>query len=364
MTNRDRENKTLNFEKSEERGSVEETFYPWNLTVERFAEDGLPREVTEWFYNPECKEVGEDEIKWESYMGVDWGMPSFKYEEYFGFDPVKRVHFSIPFTRFGETIENAEDWERMKEHSDRELARYCTEKAMEEKYGPLRAGHEKGDYSIRLNISGFFWIPRDLFGIENHLYAFYDYPEVLHDICEYCLQIYSTTLIKIIDILQPDVVYISEDLSGKNGPMISGDAFDEFVGHYYRKLIPLMKAHGAGNIFVDTDGDFAQIIPNFIAAGVEGFLPMDVNAGMDIVKVRKDFPRLKFIGGYNKLCIAEGKEAIEREFDRILPVIRSGGYIPGADHQVAPSTSLENYRYYIECLREAMKHAGEDIIKE
>lgn len=78
------------------------------------------------------------------------------------------------------------------------------------------------------------------------------------------------------------------------------------------------------NIFVDTDGDFNRLIPQFIAAGVDGFLPMDVNAGMDIVKVRELYPGLKFIGGFNKLVIEQGKDAIDREFERILPVIRSG----------------------------------------
>ena len=74
--------------------------------------------------------------------------------------------------------------------------------------------------------------------------------------------------------------------------------------------------------------------------------------------MRGSFPNLKFVGGFNKLCIAEGPEAIDREFERILPVIRQGGYIPGADHQVAPSTSLDHYRYYISRLQEVMKQAG------
>ena len=149
-----------------------------------------------------------------------------------------------------------------------------------------------------------------------------------------------------------------EDLSGKNGPMISPECFEEFVGAYYRKIIPLLKEHGVKNVFVDTDGDFEQLIPYFMDAGVDGFLPMDVNAGMDIVKVRERFPQLKFIGSFNKLEIAKGKEAIDREFQRLLPVIRSGGYIPGSDHQVAPSTSLENYKYYIKRLTEAMGQCG------
>jgi hypothetical protein len=44
-----------------------------------------------------------------------------------------------------------------------------------------------------------------------------------------------------------------------------------------------------------------------------------------------------------------------------MPVIRQGGYIPGADHQVAPSTSLENYLYYIKRLKEVMLLAGDEL---
>ena len=193
------------------------------------------------------------------------------------------------------------------------------------------------------------------------IHLFYENPELLHDICDYVLEVYTTKLMTAIETIQPDVVYIMEDLSGKNGPMISGAMFDEFVGAYYKKLIPMLKERGVGNVFVDTDGDFMMMIPNFMEAGVDGFLPMDVNAGMDIVKVRENFPTLKFIGGYNKLCIADGKEAIDREFKRILPVVRKGGYIVGADHQVPPSASLENYRYYIERLKDVMAQCGADL---
>ena len=60
--------------------------------------------------------------------------------------------------------------------------------------------------------------------------------------------------------------------------------------------------------------------------------------------------------------IEEGPAAIDAEFERILPVVRQGGYIVGADHQVTPDTSLENYRYYIGRLKEVMAQAGTDLI--
>ena len=179
---------------------------------------------------------------------------------------------------------------------------------------------------------------------------------------EYILQVYLDKLIKVMNILPADVVYIMEDLSGKNGPMISPELFDEFIGSYYQRLIPVLKNKGVKHVFVDTDGEFKKLIPNFIESGVDGFLPMDVNAGMDILAVRKEYPDLKFIGAFNKLEIAKGKSAIDREFERLLPVIRQGGYIPGCDHQVAPSTSLKDYQYYICKLTEVMKNAGADAV--
>jgi hypothetical protein len=50
---------------------------------------------------------------------------------------------------------------------------------------------------------------------------------------------------------------------------------------------------------------------------------------------------VKFIGAFNKLALLEGSEGIDREFQRLMPVIRQGGYIPGLDHQAAPDTRLE-----------------------
>lgn len=360
MTNRERERETLDFGCPEGRGSVEETFYPWDLTLGRFVEEGLPKELADGLTSGKLPEG-------ERYLRASWGEPVMELESYLGFDPVRRIKLVVP--AIGEAdgthpmIRGLDDWKRKKEEAIGEIQRFLSEKSLEMDFGGLKERHQRGEFSLRMNLEGFFWIPRELLGIERHLYAFYDEPELLHDINSFVLGFYEEWLGRLFSVIQPDVVYIQEDLSGKNGPMIPTDFFNEFVGDYYRKLIPLMKESGVGNVFVDTDGDFKRLIPSFLDAGVDGFLPMDVNAGMDINAVREEFPSLKFIGSFNKLEIAKGKEAIDREFARLLPVIRQGGYIPGTDHQVAPSTSLENYRYYIKRLKEAMKEAGTEAKK-
>lgn len=380
--------KTLNFEYMEEGGAFVETFFPWTLTAERWIHEGLPERFTPEYLYPKA----EDRVR--RYFNDLMTEPVRDFEQQFGLDQVKRMSFRIPFKCFDETvleendeyvlkldedgwqrayyktrdlvkeirpvIADEEEWESLREKICRELEQYCTDERLKEIYGKYSEGNKSGEFSIRFRASGFFWTPRELLGVEEHLMAFYEMPELLHEINEFVLENYLAYFDKIFDLIQPEVILFEEDLSGANGPMISPDMFDEFVGAYYKRLIPFLKKKGVKNVFVDTDGDFRKLIPNFIEAGVDGFLPMDVNAGMDIVEVRKMYPQLKFIGAFNKLKIAEGPAAIDREFERILPVIRQGGYIPGADHQVAPSTSLENYRYYLKKLKEYMKQAGKD----
>lgn len=379
---------TLNFEKPEDRGAFAETFFPWTLTVERWLKEGIPEIFTADYLYPQAKDRSR------RYFNDLMTDPVYEYEQFLGLDGVKRMSFRIPFKCFDEqvledtpeytlkldedgwqrkyyktrhlvqeikpVITEEEDWPLLKAKIESELEHYCSDEKLREIYGKYTDGHRRGEFSIRFRASGFFWTARELLGVEEHLIAFYEMPELLHEINDFILEKYLQYFDKIFSLIQPEVILFEEDLSGVNGPMISPEMFDEFIGVYYKKLIPFLKKKGVKNVFVDTDGDFRQLIPNMLAAGVDGFLPVDVNAGMDIVEVRKQFPGVKLIGGFNKLAIADGKEAIDKEFERLMPVIRQGGYIPGADHQVAPSTSLENYRYYLECLKEAMKDAGID----
>ncbi len=190
--------------------------------------------------------------------------------------------------------------------------------------------------------------------------AFYDMPAIIHRINQFALDIFMRHLSTILEVLPADVLYLQEDISGVNGPLISPRMFDEFVAPYYSQLVPMLRSKGVRHVLVDTDGDFRRLIPNFTKVGVDGFLPVDVNAGVDIVSVREQYPDLQFVGGFNKLRMADGPEAIDQEFQRLLPVIRQGGYLPGADHQVAPNTPLEYYKYYIGRLKEVMAQAGVD----
>ena len=65
---------------------------------------------------------------------------------------------------------------------------------------------------------------------------------------------------------------------------------------------------------------------------------------MDVVEVRKAFPRLQMIGGIDKRSIAVGGMPLERELtEKVPPLVRAGGYIPFCDGGVPPDVSWERF---------------------
>jgi hypothetical protein len=116
-----------------------------------------------------------------------------------------------------------------------------------------------------------------------------------------------------------------EDLGFKNSSFISSAMFREFILPSYKKLIAMLLDHGVKIMVVDSDGYNWKLIPLFIEGGVTGMGPMEVAARMDVVEVRKAFPRFQVIGGIDKRIIAEGKAAVELAADSYDP------FFPGAE---------------------------------
>ena len=210
---------------------------------------------------------------------------------------------------------------------------------------------QNGDIIIWITLEGFFWFPREIMGIHNHLLAFYDEPELMHtmnkDLLEYNLRV----LDEFCQLCVPDFMTFAEDMSYNNGPMISKPLFDQFMVPYYNDIIPKLNEYGI-EIVVDTDGDLTQLIPWFEELGITAFLPLERQAGVDLAQIRKRHPRLRLLGGFDKTVMHLGEDALRAEFERLLPVMQQGGFIPSVDHQTPPAVSLDDYKLYVRLLKE------------
>ena len=308
-------------------------------------------------------------IEWASWWDLtykNWfqqGLPQMSPEElnvYWGHDPLKQFWLPVieegcpqPDHFGGPIIEDEEDYKRVHKYlfTDRLLEQ------IDKNVGDYARAHADEDIAYWFSLDGFFWFPRRLFGIEGHLLAFYDYPELMleinRDLCEFhkkCLKVLFSRI-------KPLFMTFGEDMSYNLGPMLSKECYDEFMLPFYKELVPLIKAGGT-KVLIDTDGQVEPLIPWFLEGGIEGILPLERMAGVDVNRIREKHPELIMIGGYDKTVMHKGEAAIRAEFERILPAIRSGRYIPSVDHQTPPAVSVEDYKLYMSILREYSQKIG------
>jgi Uroporphyrinogen decarboxylase (URO-D) len=216
---------------------------------------------------------------------------------------------------------------------------------------------QAGDAVLWFTLDGFFWYPRKLLGIENHLYAFYDQPELMNRINEDLLTFSLRVIDQICSVTTPDFMTFGEDMSYNHGPMLSQDLFEQFIAPFYQRIVPELKRRGI-RVIVDSDGDITIPTAWFRDAGVEGLLPLERQAGVDMAHMRQLYPSMRFIGHYDKMVMNKGTDAMRAEFERILPVAAQGGFLPSVDHQTPPGVSYSQYLDYLKLFEEYAWKAG------
>lgn len=285
------------------------------------------------------------------------GLPSnlngvFEISQYFGLDPYIQFWLSTTET----TIEAKQHHvEGIVSNMDDYLAiRPQLYPAHDEAIDAMRPWAQKqanGEVVVWVTFEGFFWLARTLMGFEKLMYAYYDQAELIHRISEDLLEFHIRTLRKMARSCVPTFATLAEDMSYNHGPMISRAIFDEFLAPYYRRFLPLLDELNIIPI-VDTDGDVTQLVPWLQDVGVVGVLPLERQAKVDGNRLRQQFPTLRMIGHYDKLVMNRGESAMRDEFERLRPLMRSGGFIPSVDHQTPPEVSLQQYRDYLRVFRE------------
>ena len=336
MTVRERFYDTLHFKKPEDRLPMVEWAPWWGKTLERWFCEGLSR------------------------------MSPNELQEYFGLDMMLGIHIPPakpeiprPAGQGAGIIKNSDDYDKILPflYQD-DMLEWLKQQVL-----TIEGDHLEGKVIIRLSMEGFFWFPRTLFGIEGHLYAFYDQPELMHRINRDLAAFLIRGIHFLCSMLIPDMAGFAEDMSYNHGSMLSHDLFQEFLLPYYQEVIPHLKSYGIP-VFVDSDGDITDMIPWLEEAGIDGAYPLECQAGVNICRIRERYPRFLMMGGYDKMVMPLGEKAMRKEFERILPVMRSGGYIPSVDHQTPPGVSLDDYRIYLRLFSEYVKRAVGQVTKK
>lgn len=205
---------------------------------------------------------------------------------------------------------------------------------------------------------GFYGFLRYLVGEERLLLSFYDNPEMVREMISFFTGFWIELWDQVLSQVEVDCAHFWEDMAYRTGPLISPAMFREFMTPCYQRITAFLKDRGVRIILVDTDGNLDQLIPLFLEAGLTGVYPVEVQAGNDLVAIRKSFPKLQLLGGIDKIKIARGPRAIDEELESKLPfLLNSGGYIPYIDHLVHPEISWADFCYYRRRLKEIIEEA-------
>ena len=203
---------------------------------------------------------------------------------------------------------------------------------------------------------GFFGPLRNLVGVKNLALLFYDDPAFLEEMMDATADFIIAMMDQILDCTDVDVFGFWEDMAFKTSSLLSPAMARRYMLPRYRRVIDFLRGRGVEFICVDSDGNISDLIPVWLDAGVNVLYPFEVQAGMDVCQVRKEYgEKLRMWFGLDKRAVAAGPAAVDAELARVSPLIQEGGYVPGVDHGLPPDVSFPNYCYYMEKLEAALE---------
>jgi len=335
---------------------------PWPDTLQRWYREGLPRDVALHEY------FGTEPMPL-AYAGPDTGpFPPFteKIIE-------EKDNEIIKIDRYGRTVRDFKDHTSMPEWLEfpvkcpEDLRRIMTERfdpdTIDERFPPdwerklQELNRPDREEIVFLDGGCYYGRLRNLAGVHVASLLFYDAPELVDEFFErqnvICLEGMKRALPRI----NADYLGFGEDIAYKTSTLISPAAFRRFLLPRYKKTVDLATSHGIDITWYDSDGNLNPFLPLYFEAGINGFHPCEVAADMDPVHLRARYgPDIRLLGGIDKRALAAGPEAIRKEVESKVPRITDqGGYIPYVDHSVSSDISLDNYRYYLDVMRQRLR---------
>ena len=251
-------------------------------------------------------------------------------------------------TYIGFPVTNMEEWQALKPLFRMSPERY--EPGWRDlRLDGWRSRHQPLIFGPNCTTLGFYWFARDLMGTEALSYAFYDQPDLVHDIMEFHADFLIAAAKPILEATDVEYVNLNEDMAMKAGPLLSPTCYRTFIYPRMRRVVDYYKSHGVRYVAIDSDGNPEDLVPLLMDAGVDILWPLERASEQDPLRLRQRFGRsLRLWGGVDKRVLAQGPAAIDAHLRAMQPLIKDGGFIPAVDHTVPPDVSWSNFQYYMQ----------------
>ena len=362
MTHKERLLKTYRCEKTD-RAAVPAWlgFWPWGQTTERWKVESGKEDLdiySGFKFDPGCH-----------FVWVDQGpRPAFEQKTIEETDEFiiatdsrgittrnRKDHMSMPeFMAY--PVKTPDDWKKYKEQRLQTQLEQRVD-GLNERAAQLDGKLDDAPVQVGTFPWGVFGSVRDLMGAEEILLAFYDYPEMVHDMMATHVTLWIKLWQAVADKIQIDHIHIWEDMSGKQGSLISMAMVEEFMMPHYDRIARFAADNGITAISVDSDGLVDELVPMMMRHGVNVFFPFEVQAGNDVREYRRKYPDLCIMGGLDKNALSKGRKEVQAELDKAADMLQSPGYIVGFDHLIPPDAKWDNFQYFMTELAKLVDNA-------
>ena len=148
------------------------------------------------------------------------------------------------------------------------------------------------------------------------------------------------------------VILIADDLASKTAPMFNPEFLRKVFFPPLTRLVDAWHSHGLKVIY-HSDGNYKILIDDFLKCGVDGFYCLEPAVGMDIIELKKKYPRVIWAGGLDGVDLMERgvSDEVKKEVRKQIletDALNTGGLFLGTSSEINPPIKPENYRAMIE----------------
>ena len=193
----------------------------------------------------------------------------------------------------------------------------------------------------------FYHVTADLFGMENYFMKMHTDPELVTFVTEKVVNTYLQMNKKLFDGYAPDInaCFFGNDYGTQLDLMISPGMFRKFVMPYQKKISDQAKSYKLYT-FLHSCGSVIKVVPEIIAAGVDGLHPIQaLAAGMNAENLAEKFrDKLVFIGGVDtQVLLREGTaRQIKEDVRRLKKLFGNNFFVSPSHEAILPDVPPEN----------------------
>ena len=262
-------------------------------------------------------------------------------------------------------VKDRESWEEYKKRLDPTDSRRLPKDWDPTEYKKVFKNYKAGP--TRITFNGLFGFGAQLMGIRRWNLTLYKDPDLAHDIADFwenfTKELFKPALNAFGEYI--DTTWWWEDMAEKHGPFISPKLFEKFFLPHYKRVTKFFHDKGVKHIMMDSDGNLNPLFDLFIDAGIDGFWPLEVNAGMDVAEIREKYGKKIWLGGnIDKKKAALGGVVMRKEVDLKLGYAKElGGYAPGLDHLVHGGFTFEKFKEYTDYVKKKLGYESKSHSK-